>query len=212
VNLRRPTKLQYAAVPACIALYAALCHYTNSAAAAPGLGAALALGPVSAIAAILVWRRTRPLIALSLLVSASLLVYAAWPVLEKNFSLGYLMQDCGLYGLLCATFGRSLLAGSVPLCTLLADKVHGPLSPAEQRYTRRVTAAWTLFFALIALLTLILFFSVPLRIWSFYSNFCTLPLVLLMFVAEYAVRRRVLPQTRRAGLLATMRVYFAGSS
>ena len=39
-----------------------------------------------------------------------------------------------------------------------------------------------------------------------------LPLVLLMFVAEYAVRRRVLPQTTRAGLLATMRVYFAGSS
>jgi uncharacterized membrane protein len=57
-----------------------------------------------------------------------------------------------------------------------------------------------------------LFFTVPLRIWSFFSNFCALPLVLLMFVAEYAVRRRVLPQTTRAGLLATMRVYFAGSS
>jgi uncharacterized membrane protein len=212
VNLRRSTKLQYAAVPACIALYAALCHYTNSAAQAPGLGAALALAPVIALAAILAWRRTRPLVALSLLASAGLLVYAAWPVLEKNFSLGYLMKDCGLYGLLCATFGRSLLAGSTPLCTLLADKVHGPLSPPELRYTRRVTAAWTLFFGLIALLTLVLFFTVPLRIWSFFSNFCALPLVLLMFVAEYAVRRRVLPQTTRAGLLATMRVYFAGSS
>jgi hypothetical protein len=31
-------------------------------------------------------------------------------------------------------------------------------------------------------------------------------LVLLMFVAEFAVRRRVLPQVH--GLLATMRIYF----
>lgn len=212
MNLRRSTKLQYAAAPACIALYAALCHYTNSASGAHSLGVALALAPVSAIAAILAWRRTRPVITLCLLLSAGLLVYAAWPVLEKNFPWGYLMQDCGLYGLLCATFGRSLLASRTPLCTLLADKVHGPLSPAELRYTRHVTAAWTLFFALIALLTLVLFFTVPLPVWSFFSNFCALPLVLLMFVAEYAVRRRVLPQTTRAGLLATMRVYFAGSS
>ncbi len=204
--------LQYAAVPACIALYAALCHYTNSAAGASGLGVALALGPVSAIAAILVWRRTGRLVSLSLLVLEGLLLFAAWPVLERNYSVGYLIQDCGLYGLLCATFGRSLLAGSTPLCTLLADKVHGPLSPPELRYTRRVTAAWTMFFGLIALLTLVLFFLMPLRIWSFFSNFCTLPLVLLMFMAEYAVRRRVLPQTIRAGLWATMRVYFAGSS
>ena len=34
------------------------------------------------------------------------------------------------------------------LCTQLADKVHGPLSALELRYTRRVTAAWTLFFVL----------------------------------------------------------------
>jgi hypothetical protein len=32
-----------------------------------------------------------------------------------------------------------------------------------------------------------------------------------MFVAEYLVRRRVLPQNRRAGLLATVRVYLATS-
>ena len=32
-----------------------------------------------------------------------------------------------------------------------------------------------------------------------------------MFVAEYAVRRRVLPQVQRRGILAAVRVYFASS-
>jgi hypothetical protein len=32
-----------------------------------------------------------------------------------------------------------------------------------------------------------------------------------MFVAEYTVRRRVLPQVQRSGLIATLRVYFADS-
>jgi uncharacterized membrane protein len=36
-----------------------------------------------------------------------------------------------------------------------------------------------------------------------------LPLVGAMFVAEYLVRRRVLPSGPRAGLLATVRVYLA---
>jgi uncharacterized membrane protein len=45
-----------------------------------------------------------------------------------------------------------------------------------------------------------------------FVNFCALPLILLMFVAEYLVRRRVLPQAQRSGgLLATLRVYFADS-
>jgi uncharacterized membrane protein len=43
-----------------------------------------------------------------------------------------------------------------------------------------------------------------------FSNFCTLPLVLLMFIAEFTVRRCVLPRVG-AGLIATLRVYFAGS-
>jgi hypothetical protein len=33
-----------------------------------------------------------------------------------------------------------------------------------------------------------------------------------MFVAEYAIRRRALPQVPRRGILAAVRVYFANSS
>jgi uncharacterized membrane protein len=94
----------------------------------------------------------------------------------------------------------------------LADKVHGPLTPAEERYTRRVTAAWTVFFASIAAATVGFYCAAPLRIWSLFANFCVPPLSCLMFVAEYAVRRRALPNVQRRGILAAIRVYFARST
>ena len=109
------------------------------------------------------------------------------------------------------TFGRSLRKGSVPLCTQLADRVHGPLSALELRYTRGVTLAWVIFFLLNLAATFLLFEFAPLRAWSIFVNFCSLPLILLMFAAEYAVRRRVLPQVQGSGLMATLRVYFAHS-
>ena len=79
------------------------------------------------------------------------------------------------------------------------------------RYTRAVTLAWPLFFLLNVAASFLLFEFTPLRVWSIFVNFCALPLILLMFVVEYAVRRRVLPQVQRSGLVATLRVYFADS-
>jgi uncharacterized membrane protein len=87
--------------------------------------------------------------------------------------------------------------------------VHGPLSPREVLYTRHVTLAWTVFFFAIVAISVLLFLHAALRIWSIYINFCVLPLIGAMFLAEYLVRRRVLPLVKRGGLLATVRVYFA---
>jgi uncharacterized membrane protein len=42
-----------------------------------------------------------------------------------------------------------------------------------------------------------------------FVNFIALPLVALMFVVEYAVRRRTLPETDRRGILATVRVFLS---
>jgi uncharacterized membrane protein len=110
---------------------------------------------------------------------------------------------------MAVTFGRSLLGGRVPLCTQFADQVHGPLSAAELRYTRNVTVAWVIFFVINLAVTGMLFEFAPLRIWSIFVNFCSFPLILVMFAGEYAVRRRALPQLKRSGLIATLRVYFA---
>jgi uncharacterized membrane protein len=204
-------RLQLAAVVAFVVAYAGLSHYSNSVAKTHDLGVGLALGPVLTIGLLLIWRWTHLLVALLAAAAAAVLLRHYWPVLEKNFPVVYLLQEGGFYSLMAASFGLSLLGDRVSLCTQLADKVHGPLSSQEVRYTRRVTAAWALFFLSIAAVTLYLFVMAPLRVWSFFANFCVVPLIGLMFVIEYAVRRRVLPHVSRRGILAAVRVYFASS-
>jgi uncharacterized membrane protein len=176
------------------------------------LGAVLALAPLIAVALVAIWRFAPAVLATALSIALCVGVLRTWPLLKEHFPWIYLLQECGLYGVLGASFARSLRAGATPVCTVLAERVHGALTPAEIRYTRQVTVAWALFFAAIVLIEWLLFCNRPLLEWSFFSNFCVLPLVLLMFCVEYAVRRRVLPQDAPAGLLATMRTYFVRSA
>jgi uncharacterized membrane protein len=205
--MRWRRRLQVAAVFALIVAYAALSHYCNATAGAHDLGAALALAPPLTVGFVVLWRVTRPLTALLLAFLAAVLLYDNWPLFKANFSILYLLQECGVYGLLAVSFGRSLRAGGTALCTRLADQVHGPLTAREIRYTRQVTAAWALFFGAITAVTFALFIWAPLPRWSLFVNFCTLPLVAAMFAAEYAVRRRVLPSTERGGILGAVRVF-----
>jgi uncharacterized membrane protein len=204
-------RLQLAAIIAFVAAYAILSHYSNSLAKTHDLGVGLALGPVITVGLVLVWRGTHLWVALLAAAAAALVLRHFWPVLEKNFSVVYLLQEGGFYSIMALSFGQSLLGRRQALCTLLADKVHGPLTPQEVRYTRSVTAAWALFFVMITAATLGLFVFAPLRLWSLFANFCVLPLIGLMFVGEYAIRRRALPQVPRRGILAAVRVYFASS-
>jgi uncharacterized membrane protein len=214
--MRIGRKLKGAAAAFFVAAYAGLSHFCNAGAAATApaaisrrLGAALALGPLTIVALMLIWRGVPRPVAVLLTAILAGLIYRAWPTLEHNFPLVSLVEDSGVYLLLGTTFGRSLFPGHVALCTALADRVHGPLSALEISYTRRVTAVWASFFYIVAALSISLFVFAPLRIWSVYVNFCVLPLIAMMFVAEYGVRSRVLPRNPRGGLLATVRVYFA---
>jgi uncharacterized membrane protein len=207
--MRWGRRLQLAAVAVFIVAYSGFSHYSNSNPQAHDLATMLALAPMLTLGVVLIWRWNGAALAIVLTAVALLLLRRYWHLLTENFPVVYLLQQCGFYTLMAWTFGRSLLKGRIPLCTQLADKVHGPLSDQELRYTRSVTLAWVLFFAANLAVTFALSALAPLRIWSLFVNFCSLPLVLLMFVAEFAVRRRVLPQVQRHGLIATLRVYFA---
>jgi uncharacterized membrane protein len=211
VSRRWDRRLQYAAACAAIVVYAGLSYYGNSVAGGRDLGTALALAPITVVAIILAWRTAPPAVAALLYAGLAGLIVGLWPVLRQNYPLINLVQDSSVYSLLGFTFGRSLLPGRVALCTQLADKEHGPLSAPEVRYTRQVTAAWTVFFFVITGVSILLFVSAPLRIWSLFINFCVLPLMGAMFIAEYQIRRRILPGVKRTGLLATLRVYLAAS-
>lgn len=204
-------RLQLAAVVLFFLAYSVLSHYSNLNPQARDFRTVLALAPIVTLGFILLWRWSGALMALFALAAAAFLLRIIWPVFTQNFSIVYLVQQTGFYSIMAATFGQSLLKGRIPLCTRLADRVHGPLSELELRYTRNVTFAWVIFFLLNLAATFLLYQFAQLRIWSFFVNFCSLPLILCMFVAEYLVRRRVLTQVPRSGLMATLRVYFADS-
>jgi uncharacterized membrane protein len=187
--------------------YPLLAHYTNESAHSGNLGALVAIAPVVLIALALAWRSSRRVIMLGLLVLLCIALWAGWSALENHFGLVYWLQHVGLQLILFMTFGRTLIAGRQPLCTRFAQAVHAPLTPRHEIYARQVTVAWTLFFAAMALASTLLFFLAPMATWSVFANFLTLPLVALMFIAEYWVRRWVLPDMRHTHILDAVRAY-----
>jgi uncharacterized membrane protein len=207
--MRWGRRLQLAAVGVFIVAYSGLSHYSNSHAQARDLATILALAPMLTLALVLVWRWRGALAALLAAAGTGILCLRFWPLFTQNFTLVLLIQQLGFYGLMSVTFGFSLLPGRLPLCTQVADKVHGPLGPPELRYTRQVTAAWAWFFVANMAVTLLLHAFAPLPVWSLFVNFCSLPLIGLMFAVEYAIRRRVLRQVQTGSLVATLRAYFA---
>ncbi len=194
-------------IAALVVGYPLLAHYTNESAHSGNLGALVAVVPVILIALVLAWRSTRRFIMLAVLALSCIALWAEWPALEQHYGLVYWLQNMGMQLILLMTFGRTLIAGRQPLCTRFAHAVHGPITPRHETYTRQVTIAWTLFFAAMALVSTLLFFLTPLATWSVFANLLTLPLVALMFIGEYWVRRWVLPEMRHMHLLDALRAF-----
>jgi len=68
------------------------------------------------------------------------------------------------------------------------------------------------FFAMIILASTLLFFLAPLVIWSFFVNFLTLPLVALMFIGEFLLRRRLLTDLPSGHVLDAVHAYLNKSA
>lgn len=135
------------------------------------------------------------------------LLLAALPLLEHHVRWVYFIQHVTVNVLLGLWFGLSLTRGREPLCTTFAGQLHPVMHPLLVRYTLRITQAWTAFFLSMALLSVGLFFLVPVAVWSAFANLLTLPLVMLMFVIEYGVRKRVLPPEDHLGPTSAFRAY-----
>jgi uncharacterized membrane protein len=187
-----------------ILAYAALSHYSNSVPDAKGLAVGLSVGPVVLIAFVLVLRWSGWVAAVLFAALVAVLWYRYLPALEKNYDWLDLVQQCGVYGLLAASFARSLLPGRVPLCTQLAMQLHGTLVPVEIRYLRRATLAWVVFYVALAAAIVVLFLNASVKMWSLFVNFATYGLIVLMALGDHWLRRRLLPQRPSGGLLGVL--------
>lgn len=192
--------------------YSVLAHLA-AAAAAPGLlDALVAIVPLIALAFVMAWRSSRRAPMLALFLAACALLYGISGWLVAHYQWVFLLQHAGMYAMLCGAFGRTLRGGQTPMISRFARIVHGTLSPALVRYTRSVTWAWTFYFGGIAGLSLLLFGLAPIAVWSVFANLLGIPLLVLMFAGEYAVRWRVLPAADRAGPLDAIRAYRKATS
>lgn len=141
--------------------------------------------------------------------------FLAFPILAyyTTASLGwiYFIQHVGTNAVLAWVFGRSLCLGREPLCARFAALVHGPLAPEVARYTRQVTAAWTIFFMVMGTVSVLLFWLAPMDFWSVFASFLTPAFVLLMFAIEYAIRLYALPSLQHATILDMARLFWHSS-
>ena len=172
-----------------------------------GLAGALMAAPLLAVACfVLGWSR-RGRILLGLLALIGLIGFLLWRAFGADPTLLYPVPYLAVYLCLLWLFGRTLRAGRQPLITRLAAHVHGELVAEMVRYTRRVTWAWCVFFVAMALTSLLLFVVAPLPIWSAFNTLLNLPLLVAMYLGEYAWRLWRHPDFSPASIATVVRAF-----
>jgi uncharacterized membrane protein len=110
-----------------------------------------------------------------------------------------------LYGTLFVVFAATLLPGRTDVVTRVARRLNPRFHAGMQSYTRRVTMAWCGFFAGQIMVSALLLRFAPEQWWLLFINGLNVPLLLLMFVAEYAIRRRRFPGSQSADIATMVR-------
>ncbi|GIZ52546.1 hypothetical protein [Noviherbaspirillum aridicola] len=187
--------------------YALLAHYTNIR-GTETLGTLVALAPLIFLSVSMAWHAERRGVALTLLGAGFAALGVGWDHVTRLYSTIYWIEHAGTELLLCLGFARTLGPGREPMVTGFARMMHGELSPELAAYTRSVTRAWVWFFGAMATLSTALFLAAPLVVWSAFANFFTAPLIALMFVVEYIVRRRLHPRMRHAHIMDGVKAFW----
>jgi uncharacterized membrane protein len=186
--------------------FAVLAHAALIEGTPRAVGAAVAAVPVLLVL-LMAARRKPPAVLVAALAAAGAALWLSWAELERHFPDVLFLEHAATNLLLAVLFGRTLAAGRESLVTTFARLVHGALPPEVERYTRRVTLAWTVFFAAMFAVSCALYLSGRLAAWSMFANFATPLGVGTMFALEYLVRHRVLPHWERVGIMGGVRAF-----
>ncbi len=134
-----------------------------------------------------------------------------WPVLLARLDLIYLTEHIATNSMLCWFFAHTLFGGRTPIITTLARTIHAEMPDNVECYTRQVTIAWALFFVVQIVVSLLIFTFGSIEAWSLFANVLNWPLVVLMFAAEYACRKRVNRDFPHATIKESIDAYFNNS-
>ena len=197
-----------AAGAALVVAYEAGAHHAVGTPGLEGLGLTLVLAPAAILAFGAALRSPRRFLLAPPMAVVAAMLWMLRGALVRHYEWGLFLEHVLFNGTLGYVFGRTLAPGREPLCSRFAAVVHGrPLAPEIAVYTRRITAAWTCFFAVIVIVSALLFATASIEAWSTFANYLTLPLVATMFLAEHACRRFALPGVRRSSIAESFRAY-----
>jgi uncharacterized membrane protein len=187
--------------------FAVLAHAALVEGTPPAVGAAVSAVPILLLLVLGARRKRHAGLLVFALATAGLALWLSWGALERHFPDLLFLEHAGTNLALAVIFGRTLAAGRESLITTFARLVHGDLPPEVERYTRRVTLAWTIFFAALISVSCALYLSGERAAWSVFANFATPLGVGAMFAIEYFVRHRVLPDWERVGIMGGVRAF-----
>lgn len=207
--IRVPRVLAIAAIAVVGAAYLAFSHLLTIDEHPNLLMLAAGVAPLTVVAVIAAWHSRMRWLALLALAALALLVALYIDKLRDHVNWLYFMQHVGTMSLLTIAFGSTLGHGDEDaLCSRVTRiLLPSPADPVYMRYTWKVTLVWTTYFVMSAVLSIGLFFWAPLAIWSFFANLVTPATVGLMFVIEYLVRVRVLPNREHYSIAQIVKAY-----
>lgn len=168
-------------------------------------------GAAAAQAAVLAWiiggrwgsgtRITLALCALGLVAAIAALPGVTAHDLEFGMAAG---GHALAYGALLVWFASSLRAGREPVVTGFARRIRATMPSRVVRYTRKVTIAWSVFFAAQIILSAALLLVAPEAVWSSFVSVLNLPLIIAMMLGEYACRLALFRHEPRTSLATTV--------
>lgn len=206
-----------AAIAGCAAYFVAL-HALIVAHAMPALTLALVLAPWFVALAPLAIAKLRDASPTGRVATAgaaiAVVVAGAWTLRHVDVGaplradLVLYLENAAFFAWLSSLFASSLMRPGDALVTRMARRVRGgDMPPVVVRYTRRLTAAWALFFVAVVALSTVLFFDASRDAWSLFVNLLIWPLIGAAFVAEYAIRSLVLRDVDHAPFSAAFRAF-----
>ncbi len=208
---RLPPMAKRLAAAAVAALYLVLSFLAGASNHPPLLAVVVSLTPMAVMALVFAWHQSgwKRGVLLTLWGLLVIGVGLQLSALSRHVATVFFLQHVGAMGFLGLMFGHTLRQGhDQALCSRIAALVTPePLDARYLRYTWQVTWAWTMFFALMFGLSTALFLSGQLWWWSLLANVLTPALVGSLFVAEYLVRLRVLPDRPHMDVRQTIQAY-----
>lgn len=191
------------------AAYIGLSHIVATSEHPPLAGILLGLVPMGAVALATAWHSKMRYLSLFLCLAGILTLVLNVEYLRDHAAWMYFIQHAGAMILLGITFGSTLRLGDEnALCSRVTSFILvKPMDANYLHYTWKVTVCWTVFFAVSAATSILLFFFGSIEVWSFFANLLTPLLLGVMFAGEYLIRVRVLPDRAHFSVVETIRAY-----